>query len=317
VHTAEQFVGIDVSKARLDVATEPAGETWAAANTGAGIATLVARLVAMAPVLVVLEATGGYEADVAQGLVAAGLAVAVVNPRQVRDFARAMGTLAKTDALDARVLARFAMRVRPPVRPLRDAAARYADALLGRRRQLVEMSVAEHHRLALLPETLRPAVRRHLAWLAKQLGTIEGELRRTVAASPVWAPRARLLRSAPGIGPIVSITLLAELPELGTLDRKQIAALVGVAPLNRDSGGRRGQRRIWGGRAPVRAALFMAALVAIRTNTAMRAFFDRLRAAGKPAKVALVACARKLLTSLNAMVRYRTVWDAGLTVART
>jgi transposase len=256
--------------------------------------------------LVVLEATGGLEAVLAAELAAAGVPVAVVNPRQVRDFARAMGKLAKTDALDAAVLARFAAAVRPAPRPLPDAAAVDLRALVARRRQLVEMLTAERNRLRAAPARLRPET--HVRFLRAALDDLDRDLGAAVRASPLWREAEDLLRSVPGIGPVVSATLLAELPELGTLGPKQLAALVGVAPLNRDSGARRGTRSVWGGRAGVRAALYMAALVGVRHNPPLRAFHARLRAAGKPPKVALIACMRKLLTTLNALLRHRTTW---------
>jgi transposase len=265
--------------------------------------------------LIVLEATGGYETAVTAALVAAGLAVAVVNPRQVRDFAKATGQLAKSDALDARVLALFAARVQPTPRPLPDAVAAELAALLARRRQVLEMRTAEQHRRPTLAPRLRPALDAHVVWLSQQLAELDGELDRTLRDSPVWRAKEDLLRSIPGIGPVVARTLLGELPELGCLDRGEVAALAGVAPLNQDSGRRRGKRRTWGGRAPVRAALYMAAVTATRCNPTIRALYTRLRAAGKPAKVALVACMRKLLIIANAILRDATPWSADVALA--
>jgi transposase len=311
----EVFVGIDVAAAHLDAAVRPTGEAWRAANDAAGIAALVARLEALAPTLIVLEATGGLEGPAVGELAAAGLPVAVVNPRQARDFARATGKLAKTDRLDAAVLAHFADGVRPAVRPLPDAAAQELQALVTRRRQLVEMLTAEQNRLRPAAAPVRPQIEAHVAWLRAQVKDLDRQLREAIRASPLWRAQDDLLRGVPGVGPGLSATLLAELPELGTLDRKRIAALVGLAPLNRDSGTRRGQRAIWGGRASVRAALYMAALSAVRWNPAIRPFYDRLRAAGKPPKVALTACMRKLLTILNAMVRDGTSWAVAHQVA--
>jgi transposase len=310
----EAWSGIDVAKAWLDVATsdEP---VWRVANDVAGIATLVAQLTAQRPRLIVLEATGGYETAVTAALVAAGLAVAVVNPRQVRDFAKATGQLAKSDALDARVLALFAARVQPTPRPLPDAVAAELAALLARRRQVLEMRTAEQHRRPTLAPRLRPALDAHVVWLSQQLAELDGELDRTLRDSPVWRAKEDLLRSIPGIGPVVARTLLGELPELGCLDRGEVAALAGVAPLNQDSGRRRGKRRTWGGRAPVRAALYMAAVTATRCNPTIRALYTRLRAAGKPAKVALVACMRKLLLIANAILRDATPWSADVALA--
>lgn len=310
----DTWLGIDVAKAWLDVATTEA-PVRRVANDAAGIATLVAQLTTPRPRLIVLEATGGYETAVTAALVAAGLAVAVVNPRQVRDFAKATGQLAKSDALDARVLALFAARVQPPPRPLPEAVAAELAALLARRRQVLEMRTAEQQRRSHLTPRLRPALDAHVVWLSQQLAELDRELDRTLRASPVWREKEDLLRSIPGIGPVVARTLLGELPELGRLDRWEVAALAGVAPLNQDSGQRRGKRRTWGGRAPVRAALYMAAVTAIRCNPTIRALSTRLRAAGKPAKVALVACMRKLLTLANAILRDATPWSATVALA--
>jgi transposase len=301
-------IGIDVSKARLDVAVRPGGAAWQAGNDAPGIAALVERVTALAPACVVLEATGGLERGASAALAAAGLPVAVVNPRQVRDFAKATGRLAKTDALDAAVLAHFAEAVRPAVRPLPDAAAQALAELVTRRQQLVEMLTAERNRLGSLTGGRRERAQAHVAWLRQELADLEAELAEAIEASPAWRAREVLLRTAPGVGPVLARTLVAELPELGTLDRKRLAALVGVAPFNRDSGAFRGRRRVWGGRARVRAALYMGALVATRCNPLIRAFYRRLLAAGKPKKVALVACMHKLLTILNAMLRSQTAW---------
>ena len=304
------FVGIDVSKARLDGASRPDGSAFSEANDARGIAALVARLRALAPTSVVLEATGGLEAPLAAALAAAGLAVAVVNPRQVRDFARATGKLAKTDRIDAAVLAHFADAVRPAIRPLPDDQARQFEALVVRRRQLVEMRAAEQNRLG---TSTAAAVRRnleaHIAYLTAQLADLDGELQRAVEVSPAWKAKEDLLRGVPGIGPVVSRTLLASLPELGALTNKQISALVGLAPVARDSGTLHGRRCIAGGRGPVRAVLYMAALTARRYNPVLRAFHERLVAAGKATKVALTAVMRKLLTILNAMVRHNHPWN--------
>jgi transposase len=301
-----------VAKAQLDIAVRPSGEQWTATNDEAGITTLVARVQTLRPALVVLEATGGREVPLVAALAEAGLPVAVVNPRQVRDFARAIGQLAKTDALDARVLARFAEVVHPTPRPLPDVQAQELSALLTRRRQLVAMLMAERQRLDTALPAVRRHIQRHVAWLEQELADLDRTLREAVQASPLWREREDLLRSAPGIGPTTACMLLAELPELGQLDRKAIAALVGVAPLNCESGTLRGHRIVWGGRARVRTALYMATLVATRHNPLIRAFYQRLCTAGKPKKVALVACMRKLLTILNAMVRHRTPWGASV-----
>jgi transposase len=261
------------------------------------------------PTLIVLEATGGYQRAVVAALAAAGLPVAVVNPRQARDFAKATGQLAKTDALDARALAHFAEAVRPTPRPLPDAQADELRALLARRRQLVAMRTAEQNRLGNAPPRLQTDIQAHITWLNTRLAALDDNLDTTLRASPVWREREDLLRSVPGIGPVCTRTLLLDLPELGTLSRQRLAALVGVAPLNRDSGTLRGSRTIWGGRAHVRATLYMSALVAVRYNPVLKTFDNRLRAAGKAAKVALTACMRKLLTILNTMLKYHTPWQ--------
>lgn len=304
----EIFVGLDVAKAQVDVAVRPSGEQWRAANDEAGIAQLVACLRSLPPNLVVAEATGSFERAAIAAVAASGLPVVVANPRQVRDFARATGQLAKTDQLDAGILALFAERVRPAPRPLPDAAAQLLDAVLTRRRQLLEMLGAEKNRLGFAPRPLHRGIREHIRWLERQLDDVTAALAAQIEHSPVWRAKDDLLQSVPGVGPIVSVTLLGELPELGTLTHKQIAALVGVAPLARDSGTLRGKRMVWGGRASVRTARYMAALCGRRWNPHLRSFDERLRAAGKPKKVALIACARKLLTILNAMLRDNACW---------
>src|ERR1051325_9391479 len=303
------FVGVDVAKTELVTGLRPTGEAWTVSNDEAGIQELLQRLRPHVPVLVVIEATGGYERGVVAALAAAGIPLVVANPRQVRDFARSTGQLAKTDRIDAQVLALFAERVRPEPRPLPDEATRTLTALLARRRQILEMLTAERNRL----EHAVPAVRRdlvqHIRWLERRLRDVDHDLDRTVQSSPIWRAKENLLRTLPGVGPVTSRTLIGSLPELGFLNRKQIAALVGVAPLARDSGTLKGKRLVWGGRAPVRAALYMAALVASRRNPALRAFYARLVAAGKPKKLALTACMRKLLTILNAMVKNNSAWQ--------
>ena len=303
------FVGIDIAKADFVVACRPDGRSWTATNDPAGIVATVDRLCALAPSLIVLEATGGYETPLVAALAAAGLPVVVANPRQVRDFAKATGQLAKTDGLDAHLLALFAERVRPTPRPLPDAALQQLEALMTRRRQLVDMVTAERNRLEHASAPIRRNITDHVRWLERRVAAVDRDLDDTIQKSPVWRAQENLLRTVPGIGPVVSRTLLADLPELGRLNRKQIAALVGVAPLARDSGTLRGKRTVWGGRAPVRAVLYMGALVATRRNTVIRAFYLRLVAAGKPKKVALIACMRKLLTILNAMMRTNTQWQ--------
>ena len=301
------FVGIDISQARLDMAVRP-GASFSLAHTESTIATLVEQLRALSPTLIVLEATGGMEIPLTSALATAGLPVVVVNPRQVRDFAKACGHLAKTDALDAQVLAQFAEVMRPQPRPLPDAETRALAAQLTRRRQLVEMLTAEKNRLLSAATPIRKRLRTHITWLERELQHTNTNLAEAIRQSPVWREKDELLQSVPGVGPVVTSTLLASLPELGILTNKQIAALVGVAPLNRDSGTLRGRRTVWGGRAQVRAVLYMSAIVAARFNPVIRAFYQRLCATGKAKKVALTACMRKLLTILNAMLKHRTPW---------
>jgi transposase len=304
-------IGIDVSKDRVHVAVHPSGETWESATTPDAIDGLVARLTAVRPALIVLEATGGYERPVVGACAAVELPVAVVNPRQVRAFAQALGRTAKTDAIDAQVLAVFGARVQPPSRPVPSDATMALAALVARRRQLLEMLGAERQRLGQATTTaVRRDLRQHVRWLERRVADVDQDLDDAIRQSPCWRVQEDLLRSVPGIGPTVARTLLGELPELGHLERRQIAALVGVAPLNRDSGQWRGQRHIWGGRSSVRAALYMAALVGTRHNPVLAAFYQRLRAGGKPPKVALVAVMRKLLTILNAILKHHTPWAA-------
>ena len=308
------FVGIDVAKAELVVASRP-GPAWSCPNDEAGVRALVARLSDPKPQLVVVEATGGYEILCVAALAAAGVPIVVVNPRQVRDFAKSTGQLAKTDRIDAGILALFAERVRPEVREVPDAAARNLEALIARRRQLIEMLQAERNRLGQAIGRHQLAVKRslkkHITYLERELAMADTDLDRLVRETPAWRERDDLLQSVPGIGPIVSRTLLAEVPELGRLDRRAIAKLVGLAPLNRDSGTWRGRRMIQGGRATVRSVLYMAALVAARRNPVIRAFYTRLVTAGKPKKLVIIACARKLLTILNHMMRTGQAWSPG------
>lgn len=307
------YVGIDVAKDHLDVALRPAEESWIVANETDGLETLIRRLKPAKPRLVVLEATGGYEVPVAAALSTAEIPVAVVNPRQVRDFAKATGQLAKTDRIDAATLALFAERVRPEPRPLPDPVGEELRALVARRRQLLEMLGAEQNRLrhATAP-SVEKGIQKHVRWLKRQLEDVDDDLQRAVRKSPLWRGKDDLLQSVPGIGPVTSRTLLAELPELGQLNRREIAALVGVAPLNRDSGSWRGRRFVWGGRAAVRNTLYMAALTASRHNPVIRAFYERLVDRGKPHKVALTACMRKLIVILNAMAKTSQSWNPDL-----
>jgi transposase len=302
------FVGIDVAKAQLAIALRPTGERWAVPNDEPGIATLVARLQAMQPTLIVLEATGGYPRAVVAALAAAAWPIVVVKPRQVRDFANATGPLAKTDPLDARAVAHFAEAVRPVLRPLPDAGTEELRALLARRRQLIAMRTAEQNRLENTSRRLRAAIEAHIAWLTQRVAALDDDLDTTLRASPVWRERETLYRSVPGLGPVCARPLMLDRPELGILSRQRIAALVGVAPFNRASGTLRGARTTWGGRAHVRATLYMSTLVAVRYNPVRKRFYERLRTAGKAKQVALTACMRKLLTILNAMVKHQKPW---------
>ena len=307
-----RFVGIDVSGSRLDVAIRPDAAQFSASNDEPGITQLISRLNELPVELVVLEATGKLEIAVVAALAEAEIPVAVINPRQVRDFAKATGRLAKTDSVDAKVLAHFAEAVRPEPRPIPDEQASALSDLLARRRQIVEMIVAERNRLSRARKPVAERIKAHIEWLKRELGDVDRDLAGMIRESPVWREKEDLLKSVPGVGKVVSFTLLAELPELGTLDRREIAGLVGVAPLNRDSGLHQGKKVIWGGRAPVRAALYMGTLVATRHNPAIRQFYQRLLGAGKPKKVALTACMRKLLGILNAMARHGVRWNPDL-----
>jgi transposase len=303
------FVGIDVAKNRLDVHVLPSGEVFALPNNESGVPRLLARLTGLAPALVVLEATGGYEAALAAGLAAGNLPVAVVNPRQIRDFARATGRLAKTDQVDAAVIALFAERIRPEPRPLPDAEARALAELVARRRQVLGMVGMEtNRRCAARDPRVRTAIDETLAMLRSQLARLDADIDATIRASPVWREAEDFLTSVPGIGGVTARTLIAELPELGTLDRRRLAALVGVAPVNQDPGLKRGYRAIAGGRASVRNALFMATLVAVRWNPLLRTHYVALLSRGRPKKVALIACIRRLVSILNAILKTKTPW---------
>jgi transposase len=307
-HKEQVVVGVDVSKAVLDVAVLPSGALLQFANDASGIEQFGKKLKSLATDLVVMEATGGYETAVATALVAGGLRVAVVNPRQVRDFAKATGRLAKTDRIDAQLIAAFGQAVEPEIVRLPDEDARELEALLVRRRQLVAMRVQEINRLGLMQGAMRKNIKAHIDWLEKQIDKLDVDLTVGLRKSPAWRAKDQLLRSFKGVGPITSGTLLVALPELGQLDRREIAALVGLAPFNCDSGVMRGRRSIYGGRSQVRTLLYMAATTAIRSNPVIRAFYERLKSRGKPHKVAMVACMRKMLTILNAMVRQSTPW---------
>ncbi len=304
------WIGIDVAKKKFDVFVRPSSESWTCTNDEVGIAACVQRLREANPQLVVLEATGGWEVSLAAALALAKVPVAVVNPRQVRSFARAMNRLAKTDAIDAAVLAQFAEVVKPEPRGVNDEATEALSELMTRRRQVIDMTVAEKNRLgAARNEGVRQRISHHLHVLREELKSIDEDLKQQIQQSPIWREKDALLQSVPGVGPTVSRTLLAELPELGRLNRKQIAALVGLAPFNRDSGTLKGKRTIWGGRSRVRTTLYMAAVVAMRFNPIISRFYRSLRDAGKPAKLALTACMRKLIVILNAMLRDGATWS--------
>ena len=304
------FIGIDVAKARLDVAIRPTGQQWQVAYTEKGIQELVEQITELQPTLVLLEASGGLELPMVAALAVANLPVVVVNPRQVRDFARATGKLAKTDALDAQVLAHFAEAIRPLPRSLPDTETQSLTALVARRNQVMSMLVAEKNRLRTSRPPVSQRIQLHIDWLEQELDEIDRDLKEMLRNSPVWREKENLLRTVPGVGPQLAVSILAYLPELGTLNRKRIAALVGVAPFNRDSGTLRGKRAVWGGRSRIRASLYMAALVASRHNPVISIFYQRLLAAGKPKKVALTACMRKLLVILNAMLNHHTSWQS-------
>jgi transposase len=307
----EPFVGIDISKQDLVVAVRPTAELQSFSNTEEGLAALVRFLQTLSAHAIVLEATGGFARAAVNALALAALPVVVVNPRQIRDFARSVGLLAKTDAIDARIIARFAEAVRPEVRPLKDLETQKLEDLNNRRRQIVEMISAEKNRLGMAPPWSQKDIRAHIAWLEKRLKRANDDIDDLIKQSPIWRQKEKILKSVLGVGPVVTTTLICGLPELGSLSARKLSALVGVAPFNRDSGQSRGRRSCWGGRARVRAALYMAALTASRCNPVIRDFSLRLRRAGKPAKVALVACMRKILVILNAMIKSNTCWQQG------
>jgi transposase len=307
----ESFVGIDVSKNTLDLRLEPSGESLHITYDDAGVTDICRRLKQVLPTLIVMEATGGLETRLATELVAAGLPVAVINPRQARDYAKATGQLAKTDQVDAAILCAFARAIRPAVRPLKDADTRDLDDLVTRRRQLIAMRVQESLRLGSAgTKALQKSLKIHIAWLDKRIADLDDDLTRRLRASDVWRTKDDLLRGIPGIGAVTTLTMLTKCPELGHLSRREIAKLVGVAPLANDSGNHHGKRFIWGGRADVRTVLYMAALSAMRCNPAIKSFADRLRKAGKPSKVIIVACMRKLLTIMNAMLKTHLPWSS-------
>jgi len=309
---SEVFVGIDVSKAQLDVAVWDSSGTWQVANDEKGISALVNRLKELSPTLIVVEATGGLEVPAVAEMAFAGLPVAVVNPKRTRDFARSTGQLAKTDVLDARVLAHFAQAVRPQVRSLRTEEQEQLAGLVTRRRQEIDMITSEKNRRCSTRPRLRERLDKHIEWLDGELKALDEEIAQFIKGSPLWKEKEELLRSVPGVGPVTAATMLAQLPELGTLNRQKIAALVGVAPVNKDSGKKRGKRRVFGGRAPVRSTLYMATLSATKFNPIIRSFYERLLKRGKEKKVALTACMRKLLVILNSIIRHRQPWQPHL-----
>jgi transposase len=310
MNTEKVYVGIDIGKERMDVAVHSSNKQWSFSNNEPGIAEAVKAISEVSPALVVLEATGNLQVSLVAALAVAGITPAVVNPRQIRDFAKATGRLAKTDVIDARVIAHFAAAIHPEPRSLSDDQSQELKEVVARRRQVSDMLTAERNRLGSARKVVRPRIQAHIKWLQKELDETDNNLRHAIEESPIWREKDDLLQSVPGIGPVASATILTQLPELGTLDRRQIAALVGVAPFNRDSGTLRGKRTIWGGRSAVRAVLYMATMVATRYNPVIRRFYQRLCAAGKPKKVALTACMRKLLTILNAMLKHRVSWNS-------
>jgi len=306
----EKFIGMDISKTQIDVAMQGQKKTWAFSNDAEGISKLVTLMKKVRPTLIVVEASGGLEQPVVRALYLEKIPIAIVNPTRVRDFARSTGQLAKTDQLDAKVISRFAQAVRPQVRPLRSAEEEHLDALVTRRRQIVQMLTAEKNRRSTTHPELLTRLQSHIAWLEEERKSLDTAIEDFIQKNAEWKEKATLLRSVPGVGPVTASTLLAELPELGTRNRKQIAALVGVAPINKDSGPKKGKRRVFGGRASVRRTLYMATLVASRSNPVIRTFYERLLASGKEKKVALTACMRKLLVILNSMIGHRRSWQA-------
>jgi transposase len=303
------YVGIDMAKDSMEVTVHEGKDHWAFANDEYGLAKLLAKMKRLAPALIVMEATGGYEVTVAAELQSKGFPVSVINPRQIRDFARSVGILAKTDILDARVIARFAADIHPTPRALPTEETKTLGAVIMRRRQVIAMLTAEKNRLHQADPAVRERLQIHIRWLEQELDDINKELRQRVENNPEWKEKNEIIQSVPGVGPNLAITLLSDFPELGTLNRKETAALGGVAPFNRDSGTLRGKRSIWGGRGVVRTAAYMSAFVAIRYNPLLKAFFERLIGAGKPYKVAIVACMRKLLCILNTMLKNHTTWN--------
>ncbi|NOX81075.1 MAG: IS110 family transposase [Deltaproteobacteria bacterium] len=305
----KRVVGIDVAKEKLDIASRPGKAFWTISNCEKEFGPLIDKLAEISPDLIVLEATGGLEMPVASALATAGLPVVIINPRQIRNFAKAIGTLAKTDRIDADIIARFGESIKPEIRPLKDEQTKELTEVLTRRRQLVDMLTAEKNRLPTMRTKIKKDIEKHIKWLEKRIKDSEDELEKRIKQSPIWRKQDEIVKSVPGVGPILSLALLTSLPELGKLENRKISALVGVAPFNRDSGKFKGTRAVWGGRANVRSVLYMATLVAVRFNPVIKKFHDRLINAGKKPKVAIVASMRKLITILNAMVKNGTKWQ--------
>ena len=305
----ENYVGIDIAKDSMDVTVHEGKETWVYTNDEQGLAKLVSKMKKLIPCLIVMESTGSYELAVASELHSQGFPVAVVNPRHIRDFARSVGILAKTDVLDAKVIARYAAQVQPTPRALPEEEAKRLGVIMARRRQIIAMRTAEKNRLHQADPAVKEGIKEHIDWLNQKLDDIDKELGRMIESNPEWKEKNDIIQSVPGVGPNLAMTLLSDFPELGSLNRKQIASLSGLAPFNRDSGKMRGKRTIWGGRSSVRSASYMSAFSAIRWNPLLKTFYQRLRTAGKLRKVAMVACMRKLLCLLNAMLRNKTIWD--------
>ncbi len=305
----EFFVGIDVSKAELEIGVIPGSKTWKVSNDSLGVQRLIDDLETLSPCVIVIESTGGYETFVASSLATAQLPVVIINPRNIRSFAKAIGILAKTDRIDSLVLAQYGKSIEPEPRPLKDSQAQELKALLARRKQLIEMLTMEKNRAEKATNGVLKDIQAHICWLESHLKNVDKDLHHSIKTSTAWREKDKIIQSIPGAGPVLSVTLISELPELGILNRRQIAALVGVAPFNCDSGKRKGYRRVWGGRAPIRSILYMAALSAVRCNPVIGSFYKRLIAAGKKPKVSLTACMRKLLTIINSMVRSGSLWN--------
>ena len=309
MESTEFFVGVDVSKAELEIGIIPGSKTWKVSNDSLGVQRLIDDLETLSPRVIVIESTGGYETFVASSLATAQMPVVIINPRNIRSFAKAIGILAKTDRIDSLVLAQYGKSIKPEPRPLKDSQAQELKALLARRKQLIEMLTMEKNRAEKATNSVLKDIQAHICWLESRLKNVDKDLHHSIKTSTAWREKDKIIQSIPGAGPVLSVTLISELPELGILNRRQIAALVGVAPFNCDSGKRKGYRRVWGGRAPIRSILYMAALSAVRCNPVIGSFYKRLLTAGKKPKVSLTACMRKLLTIINSMVRTGSLWN--------